>query len=72
MVEQGKFESYNYKNLSESDLKDSLDKDENNEEISDNDDETLLKKEEKLKNDFQLQRALDLIKGLSLYQESLQ
>ena len=72
LVEQGKFESYNYKNLSESDLKDSLDKDENNEEISDNDDETLLKKEEKLKNDFQLQRALDLIKGLSLYQESLQ
>jgi Periplasmic protease len=72
LVKQGKFESFNYQSFSESDLKDSLDKDETNEEVKENGKETLSEKEEKLANDFQLQRALDLIKGLSLYKESLE
>ena len=72
LVKQGKFESFNYQSFSESDLKYSLDKDETNEEVTENGKETLSEKEEKLANDFQLQRALDLIKGLSLYKESLE
>ena len=72
MVKLGKFESFNYQSFSESDLIDSLDKDETNEEVKENGKETLSEKEEKLANDFQLQRALDLIKGLSLYKESLE
>ena len=72
IVEQGTFESFNYKRYSESDLKDSLDKKENNKTNQDADKETISQKEEKLAKDFQLQRALDLIKGLSLYQESFE
>ena len=70
IVEQGTFESFNYKRYSESDLKDSLDKKENNKTNQDADKETISQKEERLAKDFQLQRALDLIRGLSLYQES--
>jgi carboxyl-terminal processing protease len=72
IVEQGKFESYNFKRYSESDLKDSLDKDEKNKNDQNTDGEVLSPKEKKLAKDFQLQRALDLIRGLSLYQESLE
>ena len=72
VVEQGKFESFNYQNFSESDLKDSLDKNENSYESVENNEENLSEKEKKLKKDFQLQRALDLVKGLSLYKESLE
>ncbi len=71
LVEQGKFESFNYQNLSESDLKDSLDKNENIDGSTNNNDKNTSEKEEKLKKDFQLQRALDLVKGLSLYKEYL-
>ena len=71
LVEQGKFESFNYQNLSESDLKDSLDKNENIDGSTNNNDKNISEKEEKLKKDFQLQRALDLVKGLSLYKEYL-
>jgi len=72
IVEQGTFESFNYKRYSESDLKDSLDKKENNKTNQDDDKETISQKEERLAKDFQLQRALDLIRGLSLYQESFE
>ena len=72
IVEQGTFESFNYKRYSESDLKDSLDKEENNKTNKNTDKEAVSEKEERLAKDFQLQRALDLIKGLSLYQESFE
>ena len=72
IVEQGTFESFNYKRYSESDLKDSLDKKESNKTNKNTDKETISQKEERLAKDFQLQRALDLIRGLSLYQESFE
>ena len=70
IVEQGTFESFKYKRFSESDLKDSLDND--NLDTNENEKgEDLSLKEERLANDFQLRRAIDLIKGLSLYKESI-
>ena len=66
------FESFNYIRYSESDLKDSLDKEENNKTNQNTGEEAVSEKEERLAKDFQLQRALDLIKGLSLYQESFE
>ena len=72
IVEQGTFESFNYKRYAESDLKDSLDKEENNKTNKNTNNEIVSEKEERLAKDFQLQRALDLIKGLSLYQESFE
>ena len=71
-MEQGTFESFNYKRYSESDLKDSLDKEENNKTNQNTDKESISPKEERLAKDFQLQHALDLIKGLKLYQESFE
>jgi len=71
-VEQGTFESFNYKRYAESDLKDSLDKEENNKTNKNTNNEVVSEKEERLAKDFQLQRALDLIKGLSLYQDSFE
>ena len=65
-IEQGEFESYDFKSFSEADLKDSLDKDE--EVISDNKetDKELSEFEKRLKIDYQLQRAINLVKGISL------
>ncbi len=65
-IEQGEFESYDFKSFSEADLKDSLDKDE--EVISDNNetDKELSEFEKRLKIDYQLQRAINLVKGISL------
>ncbi len=72
IVEQGEFESYDFKRYSESDLKDSLDKDDENAN-NDNADETeLSEKEKRLAKDYQLQRALDLLKGLSIFEESFE
>jgi len=67
IVDQGKFESSNFKTISESDLKNSLDKDvieteESNEKSP---------QEERLERDFQLARAVNLIKGIDIYKESL-
>ncbi len=71
IVEQGTFESSEYKRYSESDLKDSLDNEKNDiEEIKGNDEISAI--EERLLKDFQLQRAIDLIQGLSLYKEYLE
>ena len=71
IVEQGEFESYDFKTFSESDLKDSLDKSEDS--LSNDDENTELSdKEKRLAKDYQLQRALDLLKGLSLFEESFE
>ena len=72
IIEQGEFESYNFKTFSESDLKDSLDK---NNESSENENEVkaeLSEFEKRLAIDYQLQRAIDLIRGVSLYRETLE
>ncbi len=72
IIEQGEFESYNFKTFSESDLKDSLDK---NNETSENENEVkeeLSEFEKRLAIDYQLQRAIDLIRGVSLYKETLE
>ena len=72
IVEQGEFESYDFKRYSESDLKDSLDKKEENTIEENSEENELSEKEKRLAKDYQLQRALDLIKGLSIYEESLE
>ena len=71
IVEQGEFESYDFKRFSESDLKDSLDKNEESEENIEENIE-LSEKDKRLARDYQLQRALDLIKGLSIFEESIE
>ncbi len=72
-IEQGEFESFDYRRFSESDLKDSLDKDNNDKENKDKEiEEELTEFEKRLAVDYQLQRAIDLIRGVSLYQEMTQ
>ena len=66
IIEQGEFESYDYKRFSESDLKDSLDKN-NEEDVEENEDNELTEFEKRLEIDYQLQRAFDLVRGISLY-----
>ena len=68
VIEQGEFESFNYKRFSESDLKDSLDKN-NEEELEDNEDNELSEFEKRLELDYQLRRAFDLVQGVSLFNE---
>ena len=71
IIEQGEFESFNYKRFSESDLKDSLDKN-NEEELEDNEDNEdneLSEFEKRLELDYQLRRAFDLVQGVSLFNE---
>jgi len=71
IIEQGEFESYEYRTYSESDLKESLDKEEID-ETKNEDDSELSEKEKRLVRDYQLKRALDLLKGMSLFEESLE
>jgi len=66
IVEQGTFESYNFKTYSESDLKDSLEQSNQDDDFQNENDEG---KNNKLNKDYQLKRALDLIKAISLSQE---
>ncbi len=68
IIEQGEFESFDYKRFSESDLKDSLDKN-NEEELEDNEDNELSEFEKRLMLDYQLRRAFDLVRGVSLFNE---
>ncbi len=68
IIEQGEFESFNYKRFSESDLKDSLDKN-NEEKLEDNEDNELSEFEKRLELDYQLRRAFDLVQGVSLFNE---
>ena len=67
IVEQGNFESSEYISFSESDLKGSLDNEKNENE---NNIEEISPQEERLAIDFQLAQAVDLMKGLHIYQES--
>ena len=72
IIEQGEFESYDFKTFSEADLKDSLDQ---NDVESENDEDVeteLTDFEKRLAMDYQLQRAIDLIRGVSLYKESIE
>tara|TARA_A100001011_G_scaffold397049_1_gene496839 strand:+ start:9059 stop:10360 length:1302 start_codon:yes stop_codon:yes gene_type:complete len=72
LIEQGEFESYDYKTFSESDLKDSLDKKDEFSKIEEEIEKELTAFEKRLAVDYQLQRAIDLIRGVSLYKETLQ
>ncbi len=73
IIEQGEFESFDYKRFSEADLKDSLDKDQNESEEEDSsEDKDVTEFEKRLAVDYQLQRAIDLIKGVGIYQETIQ
>jgi len=69
-IEQGIFESQEYKRLNESNLKDSLDveKDEDKNEIKKID----TNKKDRLQNDYQLSRAIDIILGINIYKQSLE
>ena len=67
IVEQGNFESAEYTRYSESDLKGSLDNEKNE---SDENTEEMSPQEERLAKDFQLAQALELRKGLQIYQAS--
>ena len=69
IIEQGEFESFDYKRFSESDLKDSLDKN-NEEDVEENDDNELSEFEKRLEVDYQLRRAFDLVQGVSLFNET--
>lgn len=72
IIEQGTFESKEFKRYSEADLKDSLDNEDNenkNDENSDMDEET--EEKNRLDTDYQLARAVDLIQGIGIYQETL-
>ncbi len=69
IIEQGEFESFNYKRFSESDLKDSLDKNKE-EELEEDEDNELSEFEKRLKLDYQLRRAFDLVQGVSLFNET--
>ena len=73
IIEQGTFESKEFKRYSEADLKDSLDNEDNenkNDENSDTDEET--EEKNRLDTDYQLARAVDLIQGIDIYQENYQ
>ena len=72
IVEQGEFESYEFERYSESDLKDSLDKEDDENTNNNTEDVDLSEKEERLAKDYQLKRALDLLKGLSIFEESFE
>ena len=72
IVEQGEFESYEFERYSESDLKDSLDKEDADNTNINTEDTNLNEKEERLAKDYQLKRALDLLKGLSIFEESFE
>ena len=72
IVEQGEFESYEFERYSESDLKDSLDKEDEENTNNNTKDADLSEKEERLAKDYQLKRALDLLKGLSIFEESFE
>ena len=68
LIEQGTFETNEFRRFSESDLKDSLD---NENDIMKNKDEVAVKEPRRLDIDYQLNRAVDLIKGINIYQETL-
>tara|TARA_B100001540_G_C15782127_1_gene631510 strand:+ start:288 stop:1610 length:1323 start_codon:yes stop_codon:yes gene_type:complete len=68
IIEQGTFESQEFKRFSESDLKDSLDNEIDKEENQEIDEEET----NRLQRDYQLTRAIDLIHGINIYHEGLE
>ena len=72
IIEQGEFESYDFKTFSEADLKDSLDQNDVETENDEDVERELTDFEKRLAKDYQLQRAIDLIRGVSLYKESIE
>ena len=69
LIEQGIFESKEFDRLSEADLIDSLESEER--EISKSNKDNDEKSYERLKKDYQLSRAIDLIQGIDIYQQTL-
>ena len=67
-IEQGIFESKEFKRFSEADLKDSLDSDKDQEDINNEEKDEV---ENSPNKDYQLARAVDLIKGINIYQQTL-
>ena len=68
IIEQGIFESKEFDRLSEADLKDSLDKESKanaSKEKKDEDDN-----QNRLEKDYQLKRAIDLLHGINIYQQT--
>ena len=70
-IEQGIFESKEFDRLSESDLKDSLDNEINNLESEKDLIEDIDVNKDRLRKDYQLARAIDLIHGINIYQQTL-
>ena len=68
IIEQGVFESKEFDRLSEADLKDSLD---NENKKNDNIKEDKTDNQNRLDKDYQLARAIDLIHGINIYQQTL-
>ena len=68
IIEQGTFEAENYKRLSESDLKDSLDNEKSKDKETDENIDTV---KDRLEKDYQLSRAIDLISGINIYNSTL-
>ena len=69
-IEQGTFKSKEFDSLSESDLRDSLDNEKDVSEINQNEENNKANKD-KLKEDYQLARAIDLIHGINIFQQTL-
>ena len=69
VIEQGTFESKEFRQLSESDLKDSLDSEAKVEAEIKIENKEL--ESRRLNEDYQLSRAINLIHGINIYQESL-
>ena len=68
IIEQGTFEAEKFKRLSESDLKDSLDNEKNKDKETNEDIDPTI---DRLKKDYQLARAIDLISGINIYYSTL-
>ena len=68
IIEQGIFESKEFKRFSEADLKDSLDNEKDQKETDNEENDEI---ENRLDKDYQLARAVDLIKGINIYQQTL-
>ena len=64
-IEQGTFESKNFKSFSEADLKDSLENEDSNSDVKEKIDNNRMDK------DYQLSRAVDMIKGIAIYKQTL-
>ena len=69
IIEQGTFESKEFDRLSEADLIDSLESEEK--EVTNSNENNDENNYERLEKDYQLSRAIDLINGINIYQQTL-